>query len=83
MIGLLESLTRRKDKIIEDLAEDRIERVAEIDAEMLHLIGTLPSRLEMLERPSTCDVRVKYEVVIMSIKNRLLGVQAEHRKRKI
>ena len=66
VIGLLESLNRRKDKIIEDQAEDRIVRVEEIDAEMLHLIGTLPSRLEMLERPSTCDVRAKYEVVIMS-----------------
>ena len=37
----------------------------------------------MLNRPSTCNNRMKYEMVTMGIKNRLLSLQANIRRKEI
>ena len=82
-VGRLEQLFREKYTRGNDTIIDEGPRIGEIDREMEGILRELPTEREMLDLPSNCDDRVKYEVVIMSIKNRLTGLQADMRKVRI
>ena len=51
------------------------------EIEIEELIGELPGVDDLLERNFSCDFRKLYEVLIMGIKNRLLGIQVNNKNR--
>ena len=51
------------------------------EMEIEELLGELPGIAELIEMEFTCDYRNLYEVLIMGIKNRLLGIQVNNKNR--
>ena len=83
IVGRIEAAIKRKEEYIDIEIENREVRIAGLEGEILALIATLPSRNDMINRPSTCNSRMKYEIVTMGIKNRLLSLQANIRRKEI
>ena len=83
IVGRIEAAIKRKEDYIDREIENREVRIAGLEAEILAIIATLPSSNDMLNRPSTCNNRMKYEMVTMGIKNRLLSLQANIRRKEI
>ena len=81
IVGRIEAAIKRKEEYIDIEIENIEARIAGLEDEILALITFLPSSNDMINRPSTCNSRMKYEMVTMGIKNRLLSLQANiHRK---
>ena len=51
------------------------------EGEIEELLGGLPGIVDLMEMDFTCDYRKLYEVLIMGIKNRLLGIQVNNKNR--
>ena len=56
-------------------------KIEEKELEIEELLGELPGIAELMEMDFTCDFRKLYEVLIMGIKNRLLGIQVNNKNR--
>ena len=63
-----------------DINDERIEEKWE---EIEGIINNMPEETDMLDREFICDYRTLYEVLIMEIKNRLLGIQADNKRREV
>ena len=63
-----------------DIKDERIEETWE---EIEGIINNMPEETDMLDREFICDYRTLYEVLIMEIKNRLLGIQADNKRREV
>ena len=61
------------------------ERIEEKWKEIEGIINNMPEETDMLDREFICDFRTLYEVLIMGIKNRLLGIplQADNKRREV
>jgi len=82
-IGRIEAAIKRKEEYLDRQIDNIEARIADVDEEVRTLVETLPSNNDMLNRPSTCNNRMKFEMVTMGIKNRLLSLQANIRRKEI
>ena len=54
---------------------EKWEKIPRRKGELEVIMGNLPNVNEMLGSELTCDKRTLYEVTLMAIKNRLIGIQ--------
>ena len=63
------------------LGDEVVNEIEEKEVEIEELLEGLPGIIELMEMDFTCDYRKLYEVLIMGIKNRLLGIQVNNKNR--
>ena len=63
------------------LSEEVNLEIEEKEMEIEEILGDMPDIANFLELGFTCDFRTIYEVLIMGIKNRLMGIQVNNKSR--
>ena len=84
-LGEIEQKVKQISSIYNDnegvLSEEVKIEIEEKETEIEEILGELPDIANFLELDFTCDFRNLYEVLIMGIKNRLMGIQVNNKNR--